>query len=926
MNNDGNGATYRNTEATSFGKGSFLEREAVRNNYNQKMSSLSNVDSIQAEIAALEKLGQQISKIQEGTKETKKQTEDRLVALDKIARVQKELNDYVRKNGTDEKELLKLYQDSIRAREKATQKYIKDNNFILKQLQLHKEEVKETAEMQEKLSKNSGWQTLSKNLKDFSKDLADFSKALSLDKLVSGDSTKSLRELRRNTMSSMGLTSNQFNDFKNDVLSEVRQLNGSIGGALYGLDDVKWYMSNLNELGIYNTTLAEQQVNAAIVGNKLLGLSVETQGTIIKTMKRTNNNELLQQQNQTIAALLKSNLDVSKEQLAAVAGNTATLMDQMSYLGLTGDALEKLGVSATAGQAAVISGYGVDTNRAVYNLLSDLATNQYGSQNLYKVGSQAPGIINALNSGDYGTALQSLMQSDYYKTLSRMSATELSSGGYSAEDQKIAAMVRESSKLNMSEYSKVMGMSSDDAKKYLDTMQKEQLKSMTWQERLENWFGTFFGAIDWKWFVGLADVAFGIYIASKVIEIGKWIWQLKGKLPGIWTSIKGFGKTLGGGFTHIFSSWGMALAALGGIAALAGAFAMFANDWKRSEEENIPALQGAIFGTREGFANVLWNVGKYLLVGLGIALLAVATGITATFSWPILLIAGAVGLITGILGSIFNKKDKTGDVGGVGGTALGGIGGATTTTGVAGGKAAIKPWGISSRFGPRSYYYKGKLVHDNHKGIDLTSKSGTPLGANAAGYVVAKGTGWSGGRGNYVAIDDASGYRHTYMHMIQPTHLKKGDYVNEAQIVGYMGSTGKSTGTHLHYQINKGSKALDPEPYLTNNLVRATAFGKTNKAPMAAPKEDKDKDKDSILNKFIAEDTRQKDLVASQYANYFATETGMGGPESEGITGTVNKGFGNLIDKLDELSAKQEDQERVLAALTGNMGTSLYKY
>ena len=156
--------------------------------------------------------------------------------------------------------------------------------------------------------------------------------------------------------------------------------------------------------------------------------------------------------------------------------------------------------------------------------------------------------------------------------------------------------------------------------------------------------------------------------------------------------------------------------------------------------------------------------------------------------------------------------------------------------------------------------------------------------------------------------------------------MGKGDYVNEAQIVGYMGSTGKSTGTHLHYQINKGSKALDPEPYLTNNLVRATAFGKTNKAPMAAPKEDKDKDKDSILNKFIAEDTRQKDLVASQYANYFATETGMGGPESEGITGTVNKGFGNLIDKLDELSAKQEDQERVLAALTGNMGTSLYKY
>ena len=84
-------------------------------------------------------------------------------------------------------------------------------------------------------------------------------------------------------------------------------------------------------------------------------------------------------------------------------------------------------------------------------------------------------------------------------------------------------------------------------------------------------------------------------------------------------------------------------------------------------------------------------------------------------------------------------------------------------------------------------------------------------------------------------------------------------------------------------------------------------------------------EKSNILGKFISEDTRQKDLVASQYANYFATEA-MGDGEPGGITGTVKTGFSDLINKLEELSVKQEDQERILSALTGRMGTSLYKY
>jgi murein DD-endopeptidase MepM/ murein hydrolase activator NlpD len=617
--------------------------------------------------------------------------------------------------------------------------------------------------------------------------------------------------------------------------------------------------------------------------------------------------------------------------------NTANFTDMMSYSGLTGEALDRLQTSMTVGQAAVTSAFNADTNNAVYTLLSDIMMNP-NSSNLYKVGSQTEAIRGSLMAGDYGSALQALLNSDYYKELANRDINSQTWMNLSAEDKMIANMVRNQNKLDMSEYNKVMGMSSSDAKKYLDEMQKAQADSLTWQEKVSNWFSLKFGKLDWVVFTSLGTIAFGLYITSKVFELVpkafKFLFGTGGVLRGAGSITNSVGaiKAFASG-TASFASAALPVittigVAIAGLAAAFLAYRSFAKDWKDAEANGSSGIAGAIFGTRKGLENVISNGFKFLLVGIAAAAVAILAGAPLAVAAGIVAGLAALGALLGAIGNLLGIGKKKADVGGVdnvGGTALAGVGGVSSP--VVGGKAAIKPWGISSRFGPRSYKYKGKMVHDNHKGIDLTSKSGTPLGANAAGYVVAKGSGWSGGRGNYVAIEDAKGWRHTYMHMIQPTNLKKGDYVNEAQIVGYMGSTGRSTGTHLHYQINKGSKAIDPEPYLTSNLVRASAFGKTNKSLLPSVSNKKDaEEKDNILSKFISEDTRQKDLVASQYANYFATETGVGGPESSGITGTVKTGFGDLLNKLDELSAKQEDQERVLSALTGRMGTSLFKY
>ena len=243
--------------------------------------------------------------------------------------------------------------------------------------------------------------------------------------------------------------------------------------------------------------------------------------------------------------------------------------------------------------------------------------------------------------------------------------------------------------------------------------------------------------------------------------------------------------------------------------------------------------------------------------------------------------------------------------------------------------ASIKPWRISSKYGKRKpiEYEPGKWTGNFHYGIDLTRKSGTPIGSNYAGYVVAGGSGWNGGRGNYIAIQDSKGFKHSYFHLLKPPTLKKGDYVNAGQVIGYMGSTGISTGTHLHYQINKGSKTYDPAPYLTSNLVKATATGVVVPTSTTGVKSTaKTQEKENLLGSLITEDTKQKDSVAQLYSNYFATDAGVGGPDEGGISGTVKTGFGDLINKLDELAAKQDDQERILAALTSKNVSSLYKY
>jgi murein DD-endopeptidase MepM/ murein hydrolase activator NlpD len=98
-----------------------------------------------------------------------------------------------------------------------------------------------------------------------------------------------------------------------------------------------------------------------------------------------------------------------------------------------------------------------------------------------------------------------------------------------------------------------------------------------------------------------------------------------------------------------------------------------------------------------------------------------------------------------------------------------------------------------------------------HTGIDLRDEYGAPVRATAAGRIVTAG--WSGGYGNMVEIDHGNGIATRYGHLSSIV-AHDGEMVEVGTIIGRIGSTGRSTGPHLHYEVRIDDEAVDPSRFL----------------------------------------------------------------------------------------------------------------
>lgn len=120
---------------------------------------------------------------------------------------------------------------------------------------------------------------------------------------------------------------------------------------------------------------------------------------------------------------------------------------------------------------------------------------------------------------------------------------------------------------------------------------------------------------------------------------------------------------------------------------------------------------------------------------------------------------------------------------------------------------------VSSGFGWRTHPIFGDRRF--HQGIDISAASGTPVVAAAAGTVIRAEYGWGGGYGNRIWIEHGGGVVTTYNHLLDSSFaVSNGQQVARGKPIASVGSTGYSTGAHLHFEVRVGGQARDPMGYL----------------------------------------------------------------------------------------------------------------
>lgn len=123
---------------------------------------------------------------------------------------------------------------------------------------------------------------------------------------------------------------------------------------------------------------------------------------------------------------------------------------------------------------------------------------------------------------------------------------------------------------------------------------------------------------------------------------------------------------------------------------------------------------------------------------------------------------------------------------------------------------------VTSSFGRRRDPFTGRLAW--HRGIDLRAPYGTPVLASAEGRVIRAG--YYGAYGRLVEMDHGNGLRTRYAHNSR-LEVKVGQWVPRGEILAYVGSTGRASAPHLHYEVHLDGEPVNPEPYILPDLIAA---------------------------------------------------------------------------------------------------------
>ncbi len=147
-----------------------------------------------------------------------------------------------------------------------------------------------------------------------------------------------------------------------------------------------------------------------------------------------------------------------------------------------------------------------------------------------------------------------------------------------------------------------------------------------------------------------------------------------------------------------------------------------------------------------------------------------------------------------------------------------------------------------------------------HLGIDYAAPRGTPIKAARAGKIIFEGK--KGGYGNTIVIKHEGGYKTLYGHMRgYKKGIRRGKYVKKGQVIGYVGSTGLSTGPHLHFGLYKGNRAINPASSV--KLTKSVLAGKMRKDFLKYTAKYKKNIKLALVNKIEPKVEKKFDYIVS---------------------------------------------------------------
>nr|WP_298932015.1 M23 family metallopeptidase [uncultured Erythrobacter sp.] len=129
---------------------------------------------------------------------------------------------------------------------------------------------------------------------------------------------------------------------------------------------------------------------------------------------------------------------------------------------------------------------------------------------------------------------------------------------------------------------------------------------------------------------------------------------------------------------------------------------------------------------------------------------------------------------------------------------------------------------LTSGYGMRNHPVLRRRAR--HKGVDLAAPTGTPIYATADGII--ERADWFSSYGLYIAIDHGSDLETRYAHMSKLA-VAAGDTVRKGDVIGYVGSTGRSTGPHLHYEVRVDGVAVNPIPYMVEPKTQVAKSDET---------------------------------------------------------------------------------------------------